>query len=108
LDETKLGYEFRDVAGLTEDRLATVQTPVMALYGEKSPYSKMAARLASVMPFACHEVMEDIGHFYAVHKPALAVAKILPFLSDPAGFVKQRKAALEQVPLLAQTSESGR
>jgi pimeloyl-ACP methyl ester carboxylesterase len=97
LDETKLGYEFRDVAGLTEDRLAAVKTPVMALYGELSPYSKMAAHLAALMPYTCHEVVEGIGHFYAVHKPLLAVEKILPFLEDPDGFVSRRKAALEPV-----------
>ena len=97
LDETKLGYEFRDVAGLTEDRLAAVKTPVMALYGEKSPYSKMAAQLAKVMPNTCHEVVEGIGHFYAIHKPGLAIEKILPFLRDPDAFVRQRRAAPEPV-----------
>jgi pimeloyl-ACP methyl ester carboxylesterase len=105
LDETKLGYEFRDVAGLTEDRLAGVKTPVMALYGEKSPYSKMAAHLAKLMPFTCHEVMEEIGHFYAVHKPALAVTKILPFLRDPSGFVQQRKSPFEPVGVSVGDSE---
>jgi pimeloyl-ACP methyl ester carboxylesterase len=92
LDETKLGSEFREVAGLTEDRLVTVTTPVMALYGENSPYSKMGAHLAKIMPMTCHETIPGIGHFYAVHKPAMAVEKILPFLRDPEGFVRERKS----------------
>jgi pimeloyl-ACP methyl ester carboxylesterase len=92
LDESKVGSEFREVAGLTEERLAGVATPVMALYGEKSPYSKMGAHLAKLMPLACDEVIPGIGHFYAIHKPALAVEKILPFLRDPEGFVKQRES----------------
>ncbi|HLI85866.1 MAG TPA: alpha/beta hydrolase [Bryobacteraceae bacterium] len=91
LDETKLGSEFREVAGLTEDRLATVTTPVLALYGENSPYSKMGAHLAKIMPMTCHETIPGIGHFYAVHKPQLAVEKILPFLRDPEAFVRERK-----------------
>jgi pimeloyl-ACP methyl ester carboxylesterase len=91
LDETRLGSEFREVAGLTEDRLATVTTPVMALYGQNSPYSKMGAHLAKIMPMTCHETIPGIGHFYAVHKPQLAVEKILPFLKDPEGFVRNRK-----------------
>jgi pimeloyl-ACP methyl ester carboxylesterase len=99
LDETKLGTEFRDVAGLTEDRLATVTTPVMALYGENSPYSKMAAHLAKLMPMTCHEVVPGIGHFYAVHAPALAVEKTLPFLREPEDFVRQRKPQPEPVGL---------
>jgi pimeloyl-ACP methyl ester carboxylesterase len=91
LDDTKLGSEFREVAGLNEDRLATVTTPVMALYGENSPYSKMGAHLAKIMPMTCHETIPGIGHFYAVHKPQLAIEKILPFLRDPEGFVRDRK-----------------
>ena len=106
LDETKLGYEFRDIAGLTEDRLATVKTPVMALYGEKSPYSKMAAQLAKVMPHTCHEVIEGIGHFYAIHKPGLAIEKILPFLRDPEGFVRQRCAGPQPVAAVTEPLEA--
>ena len=101
LDETKLGFEFRDVAGLTEDRLAGAKTPVLALYGQTSPYSKMAAHLAKLMPHTCHEVIEGIGHFYAIHKPALAVERTLPFLRDPEAFVRRRKAEEEPVEVLA-------
>jgi pimeloyl-ACP methyl ester carboxylesterase len=97
LDETKLGSEFREVAGLTEDRLATVTTPVLALYGENSPYSKMGAHLAKIMPMTCHETIPGIGHFYAVHRPQLAVEKILPFLNDPETFIRDRKPQAEPV-----------
>jgi pimeloyl-ACP methyl ester carboxylesterase len=97
LDETQMGSEFREEAGLTEERLAHMATPVMALYGEKSPYNKMGAHLAKLMPLACHEVIPGIGHFYAIHKPALAVEKILPFLRDPEGFVRQRQSGDDTV-----------
>ena len=102
LDETKLGYEFRDVAELTEDRIATIRTPVLALYGETSPYSKMAAHLAKLMPrTCCHEVIEATGHFYAIHKPQVAVERLLPFLRDPEGFLEQKKADSEPAEAVA-------
>ena len=101
LDETRLGFEFRDIAGLTEDRLATAKTPVLALYGQTSPYSKMAAHLAKLMPYTCHEVIEGIGHFYAIHKPAMAVDRILPFLREPEAFVRRRKIEDESAEVLA-------
>jgi pimeloyl-ACP methyl ester carboxylesterase len=97
LDETTLGSEFREVAGLTEDRLALVKTPVLALYGETSPYTKMAAHLSKIMPYTSHEVIQGIGHFYAIHKPAVAVERILPFLRDPDGYVRDRKPQSEPV-----------
>jgi hypothetical protein len=68
----------------------------LALYGETSPYSKMAAHLAKLMPrTCCHEVIEATGHFYAVHKPQVAVERLLPFLRDPEGFIEQKKAGSE-------------
>jgi len=102
LDETKLGLEFREIAGLTEDRLTSMKTPVMALYGETSPYAKMAGHLAGIMPYTCHEVVKGIGHFYAVHRPALAVEHILPFLRDPDGFVGERRRQPEPVEAAAE------
>jgi len=101
LDETKLGLEFRDIAGLTEDRLPAVKVPILALYGETSPYSKMGAHLAKIMPYTCHETLPGIGHFYAIHKPALAVERIMPFLRDPDAFVSQRKPAAIPVEAVA-------
>jgi len=90
LEETRMVYEFRDVAGMTEDLLATVQTPILALYGETSPYKKMAAHLAKVLPQCCHDVFPGSGHFYAIHRPALVVERVAPFLRDPQSFIRQR------------------
>lgn len=87
--ETKMGFEFRDVAGLTEDRLPKIKTPVLALYGETSPYQKMAAHLSTLLENCRHDVLPGAGHFYAVHRPGLVVEKIAGFLRDPEGFVKE-------------------
>jgi pimeloyl-ACP methyl ester carboxylesterase len=87
LDETAIGYEFRDVAGLTEARLSEIGTPVLAIYGGTSPYEKMAEHLCRRLPRCRYELLADSGHFYAVEEPALVVERILPFLADPAGNV---------------------
>jgi pimeloyl-ACP methyl ester carboxylesterase len=93
VEETNLGYEFRDVAGLTEDLIKTVKTPMLALYGETSPYQKMAAHLQSILPNCVNSVIQGSGHFYAVFQPDLVVGRSLPFLRDPEGFVRQHKTA---------------
>jgi pimeloyl-ACP methyl ester carboxylesterase len=85
LDDTALGREFRDVAGLTEARLAEIATPVLAIYGGTSPYERMAAHLSRLMPRCRYELFPDSGHFYAVEEPARVVERILPFLAEAAG-----------------------
>src|SRR5262245_26576770 len=49
LDETRLGYEFREICGLTEETLPNIARPVLALYGGTSPYEKMALRLSELL-----------------------------------------------------------
>jgi pimeloyl-ACP methyl ester carboxylesterase len=87
LDETAIGHEFRDIAGLTEARLSDISAPVLAIYGGTSPYEKMAEHLSRRLPHCRYELLADSGHFYAVDEPALVVERILPFLADPAGNV---------------------
>jgi pimeloyl-ACP methyl ester carboxylesterase len=82
IEETRIGYEFRDVAGMTEDLLAGLTTPVLAVYGETSPFKKMAERLAEILPNCSQMVLPGMGHFYAVHGPEIVTQAILPFLSD--------------------------
>jgi pimeloyl-ACP methyl ester carboxylesterase len=83
LDETRVGSEFREVAGLTEARLAEIATPVLAIYGETSPYQRMAAHLSRIMPNCRFEVVENAGHFYAVEDPAFVLDRMGPFLRQP-------------------------
>jgi pimeloyl-ACP methyl ester carboxylesterase len=87
LDQTAIGREFRDVAGLTEAKLSEITTPVLAIYGGTSPYERMAEHLSRLMPRCRYEVLPDSGHFYAVDEPARVVECVLPFLADPAGSV---------------------
>jgi pimeloyl-ACP methyl ester carboxylesterase len=96
LDETRMGYEFREVAGLTEEILTTIDTPVLALYGGTSPYEKMAERLSQRLPRCHYQVLEDSGHFYAVEEPELVLKHISGFLRDPDMFVRAAKAQAAQ------------
>jgi 3-oxoadipate enol-lactonase len=87
IEETRIGYEFRDVANLTEDRLREVQTPVLAMYGSTSPYRRMAERLGELLPHCRHEVLPQVGHFYAVHHPDLMLGYLREFVPDPLSYV---------------------
>lgn len=87
LEETKLGYEFRDVAGFTEECIAQIQTPVLALYGATSPYKKMAERLGEIMPHCRQDVLPGAGHFYAVNRPELMLSAMQDFVADPLAYV---------------------
>jgi hypothetical protein len=46
-------------------------------------------------------VIEATGHFYAIHKPQVAVERLLPFLRDAEGFLEQKKADSEPAEAVA-------
>lgn len=87
LESTRIGYEFREVCGLTEATLGEIQTPVLALYGGTSPYEKMAQRLNDLLPRCRYEVQEGAGHFYAIEEPEVVVRQLRDFLESPEQYV---------------------
>jgi pimeloyl-ACP methyl ester carboxylesterase len=93
VEETSIGSEFREIAGLTEDLLKSIRTPMLALYGETSPYRKMAAHLSVILPDCSHDVILNAGHFYSVWTPGLVADRIAPFLRDPEEYVRASKLA---------------
>ncbi len=98
VEETNVAAEFREVAGMTEELIATIRAPVLAVYGENSPYQKMAARLAEVLPNCRCELIADAGHFYLLEKMDLFLGLIAGFLKDPAGHVIARRPRKEARP----------
>lgn len=100
LEETRVGSEFREIDGLTEERLASIETPVLAVYGGVSPYRKMAEHLSRLLPRCRHELIAGTDHFYAVEDPALVVARVSPFLADPGLFVPARSLPPVEQPAL--------
>lgn len=95
IDETNVTTEFREVAGLTEERLPDVTAPVLALYGDTSPNREMAAYLSAALPNCCYEILPESGHFYLVQDPDLFLSKTIGFLRDPAGFVAREDSMTE-------------
>lgn len=87
LEDTRLGYEFREVCGLTETTLAEIRTPVLALYGGASPYERMAKRLSELLPRCRYEVQQGAGHFYAIEEPEVIVKQLREFLHSPEHYV---------------------
>lgn len=100
LDGTRVGSEFRQIAGLTEEKLATIDTPVLAVYGASSPYQKMAEHLARLLPRCRHELIAGTDHFYAVEEPALVVRHVSPFLRDPEASVAVGHSECVQQPVV--------
>ena len=107
VDETNLGSEFRTVAGLTEEKLAEIAAPVLAVYGEQSPYQRMAVHLQGVLPNYRCELVPDTGHFYLLQSPQLFVERIEGFLADPAGYIGQAEASSEPSGALQPARTSG-
>jgi len=92
LEETRVGSEMREVAGLTEDSLPEIEPPVLALYGGTSPNRKMAAHLGNVMPNCAPIILDGIGHFAVMHDPQPFLVHMTPFFQDPEGFVRRAKS----------------
>lgn len=99
IEETRVGFEFREVAGLTEERLREVQTPILALYGAISPNQRMAPYLGELMPNCWPVNLAGLGHFAALHDPQAILANMTPFFKEPGEYVRQAKAgrACEEV-----------
>jgi pimeloyl-ACP methyl ester carboxylesterase len=87
INETSIGREFREIAGMTEDRLPEIVAPVLALYGETSPYIKIAAHLSSILPNCRYKTLPEDGHFYLLREPGTALDQITGFLTDPLGYI---------------------
>jgi pimeloyl-ACP methyl ester carboxylesterase len=93
LDETKMGSEFREIAGLTEEKLAKLQCPVLAIYGGRSPYAKMAEHLGTLLRNCRYELLHEAGHFYAIEEPGMVLERLTAFLQNPVGYVTRPSPA---------------
>ena len=87
MDETTVGSDFREIAGLTEERLPEIKAPVLAHYGATSPYAKIGTRLRAVLPNCRCETLPETGHFYLLREPGAALDRISGFLTDPVGYI---------------------
>ncbi|MCO6437628.1 MAG: alpha/beta hydrolase [Phycisphaerae bacterium] len=91
IEETSITRDFRQVAGLTEERLAHIAAPVLALYGGTSPFSKLGPHLAGLMPRCRCDMLSDTGHYTVVDSAEVFLSAIAEFLRDPDGYVGKSK-----------------
>jgi pimeloyl-ACP methyl ester carboxylesterase len=96
IEESRIGQEFREIAGLTEESLREIQAPVLGLYGAVGLNQNVGAHLAKLMPNCWPINFEDLGHFAALHDPKPIVKAMIPFFQDPQGYVERAKAGCLQ------------
>jgi len=107
LYETSVGMDFRDPSGLTEDRLADITPPVLAVYGELSPFRNVAAYLSQTLPNCAGQIVADVGHFFLMHAPDKFIDLVRPFLHDSAAYTKHKSAnGASQAMTASQTERS--
>lgn len=92
INETAIGHEFREIAGLTPERLPEIMAPVLAFYGAMSPYVKIGTYLGSVLPNCCNDTHAEDGHFYVLREPGAVLERISRFLHDPMLYVQSETA----------------
>lgn len=83
LDETSVIKEFRQVAGLTEEKLAQIRRPVLAIYGANSIYRKIGLHLQDLLPNCKALALAGTGHFYLVRDPDMLLKPLRQFLRNP-------------------------
>lgn len=69
LAATTAGRETFEVAGLTAERLKTVQQPVLALYDELSPFPTTCRWLEAELPHCTSAIVPDAKHLAPVQNP---------------------------------------
>lgn len=94
LFETSVGRDFRDPSGLTEESLPGISPPVLAVYGDQSPFRNVAGHMAQTLQRCAEQIVPEVGHFFLLHAPDKFIELVRPFLIDPAGYVSEWKARL--------------
>jgi pimeloyl-ACP methyl ester carboxylesterase len=80
LRSTTARQDFISVAGLTRERLLTVQHPTLAIYGEKSPVLPSLQGLQEVLPSMEAIVVPEAGHYFPLTQPQLFADLVGGFL----------------------------
>ena len=89
LDNTTALSDFREVGGLTIDRITRVKHPTLAIYGELSPFLPTCHYLTENMP-NCQSVIVPTGHYHPALEPEVFVRNVVKFLQDPEVFETER------------------
>jgi pimeloyl-ACP methyl ester carboxylesterase len=85
LETTTVRRDIQDIAGLTQDAIATLTMPMLAIYGEHSRCLRTLEALPQVLPGLVTRVIPEVGHFYPLIKPRIAASMLLEFLDGLSG-----------------------
>jgi 2-hydroxy-6-oxonona-2,4-dienedioate hydrolase/2-succinyl-6-hydroxy-2,4-cyclohexadiene-1-carboxylate synthase len=79
---TSFGKEYRENLGLTLEMIRQIQTPVLLIYGDRSPLQASFQALRENLPNCQTATIADGGHFYPLEHPETFVRHIKGFLQD--------------------------
>ncbi|QDV34366.1 alpha/beta fold hydrolase [Tautonia plasticadhaerens] len=82
LCRTTCGDDSKADAGLTADRIASISAPVLALYGEASPFLATAEYLADHLPDCRRVLVPGAQHRAPEENPSAFLAAIRSFLDE--------------------------
>ena len=80
LDTTTLIDDYQDASGLTVEAIATIQHPVLLIYGSSSAYLGTYEVLLEALPNVRSVLLENCAHFGALERPDDLVTAARPFL----------------------------
>lgn len=85
LHETTAGHDVRYYPALPDQAFATLDCPVLALYGERSPNLVTAHRLEQLYPRVRLAIVSAAGHFHPAARPEALVEAVTGFWKSLSG-----------------------
>lgn len=80
LDTTTARNDFRSIAGLTAERIASFDRPFVSIYGERSRCLETCTKLRQKLPHSDTIIVPGAGHFHPVTRPRIFSNIVLDFV----------------------------
>lgn len=84
LDTTTLVEEYQDTAGMTLEKMATIQQPVLLVYGSKSTYLGTYDALSETLPNCTTALIDGGEHFGMLENPDALATQMQAFFRTTA------------------------
>jgi pimeloyl-ACP methyl ester carboxylesterase len=81
VNTTSFAKEYREPSSLTVDMIRQIRTPVLLIYGDRSPLTASLQALRDHLPHCNTAIVSNGGHFYPFQHPETFVRHIKGFLS---------------------------
>jgi pimeloyl-ACP methyl ester carboxylesterase len=82
LHNTTARQDLTSFTGPTKEEISTIQQPVLAIYGEKSPMLPSLKGLKDCLPNCKTAIISKVGHFCLLAKPKFFVDEVSQFLEE--------------------------